>query len=45
MGWFSKEPSWKASYAYNIYRAFLLDDELGDMTPEKLGIPADDHLA
>ena len=39
MGWFSKKPSWEETYAGNLYQAFAIDDDLGDMTPEKLRIP------
>jgi hypothetical protein len=40
MGWFSKTPSWEETYAQNIYTAFVAADDLGEMTPEKLRIPA-----
>jgi hypothetical protein len=40
MGWFSKKPSWEETYAQNIYKAFVIDDDLGDMTPARLRIPA-----
>ena len=39
MGWFSKMPSWEDTYAQNIYKAFVVADEIGEMTPEALRIP------
>jgi hypothetical protein len=39
MGWFSKKPSWEDTYAQNIYQAFVVADELGDMSPGMLRIP------
>jgi hypothetical protein len=39
MGWFSKTPSWEETYAQNIYKAFVVADEIGELTPEALRIP------
>jgi hypothetical protein len=39
MGWFGKKPSWKGTYAQNIYMALVVADKLGEMTPEALRIP------
>jgi hypothetical protein len=37
--WFKKKPSWEEQYAQNIYEAFVVSSDPGDITALKLRIP------
>jgi hypothetical protein len=45
MWWFKKKPSWEEQYAQNIYGAYVVSNDPGNITALKLRIPTALHHA